>query len=50
VHWREGKLSSSKSRERWGNLLGRLIPVFGRLRVDDLWRQRVGPREFAVAY
>jgi hypothetical protein len=29
----EGKLSSSKSRERWGNVLTRLIPVFGRLRV-----------------
>jgi hypothetical protein len=32
----EGKLSSSKSRERWGNVLARLIPVFGRLRVDEL--------------
>jgi hypothetical protein len=32
----EDKLSSSKSRERWGNVLGRLIPVFGRLRVDEV--------------
>jgi hypothetical protein len=44
----EGKLSSSKSRERWGNVLTRLIPVFGRLRVDELrtadvvaWRDQV---------
>jgi hypothetical protein len=44
----EGKLSSSKSRERWGNVLQRLIPVFGRLRVDELrtadvvaWREQV---------
>jgi hypothetical protein len=44
----EGKLSSSKSGERWGNVLGRLIPVFGRLRVDELrtadivaWRDHV---------
>jgi hypothetical protein len=44
----EGKLSSSKSRERWGNVLARLIPVFGRLRVDELrtadvvaWRDQV---------
>jgi hypothetical protein len=44
----EGKLSSSKSRERWGNVLKRLIPVFGRLRVDELrtadvvaWRDQV---------
>jgi hypothetical protein len=45
----EGRLSSSKSRERWGNVLGRLIPAFGRLRVDELrtadlvaWRDEVG--------
>ncbi len=45
----EGRLSSSKSRERWGNVLARLIPVFGRLRVDELrtadlieWRDQVG--------
>jgi hypothetical protein len=31
-----GKLSSSKSRERWASVLKRLIPVFGRLRVDEL--------------
>lgn len=44
----EGKLSSSKSRERWGNVLGRLLPVFGRLRVDEVhtadivgWRDQV---------
>jgi hypothetical protein len=44
----EGKLSSSKSRERWGNVLTRLIPVFGRLRVDEVrtadiaaWRDQV---------
>jgi hypothetical protein len=45
----EGRLSSSKSRERWGNVLSRLIPAFGRIRVDELraadlieWRDRVG--------
>jgi len=45
----EGRLSSSKSRERWGDVLARLIPVFGRLRVDELrtadliaWRDQVG--------
>jgi hypothetical protein len=45
----EGRLSSSKSRERWGNVLGRLIPAFGGLRVDELrtadlvaWRDEVG--------
>jgi hypothetical protein len=32
----EGKLKSSKSRERWGNVLKRLLPVFGRLHVDEL--------------
>ena len=32
----EGKLKSPKSRERWGNVLARLIPVFGRIRVDEL--------------
>jgi hypothetical protein len=44
----EGKLSSSKSRERWGDVLKRLIPVFGRLHVDELrtsdvveWRDQV---------
>jgi hypothetical protein len=44
----EGKLTSSKSRERWGNVLKRLLPVFGRLRVDELrtadiveWRDQV---------
>lgn len=44
----EGKLTSSKSRERWGNVLKRLIPVFGRLHVDELrtadviaWRDQV---------
>jgi hypothetical protein len=45
----EGRLSSSKSRERWGNVLGRLIPAFGLLRVDEVrssdlleWRDQVG--------
>ena len=45
----EGRLSSSKSRERWGNVLSRLIPAFGRIRVDELraadlieWRDQVG--------
>jgi hypothetical protein len=44
----EGKLTSSKSRERWGNVLKRLLPVFGRLHVDELrtadiveWRDQV---------
>jgi hypothetical protein len=44
----EGRLTSSKSRERWGNVLKRLIPVFGRLHVDELrtadivaWRDQV---------
>ncbi len=44
----EGKLKSSKSRERWGNVLRRLIPAFGRLRVNELrtadlatWRDQV---------
>lgn len=44
----EGKLSSSKSRERWGDVLKRLIPAFGRLHVDELrtsdivaWRDQV---------
>lgn len=32
----EKKLSSAKSRERWANVLERLIPVFGRYRVDLL--------------
>jgi len=32
----EGRLKSGKSRERWANALGRLIPAFGRLRVDEL--------------
>ena len=45
----EGKLSSPTSRELWGNVLGRLIPVFGLLRVDELrtadilaWHDGVG--------
>jgi len=45
----EGRLSSSKSRERWANVLVRLIPAFGRFRVDELrpahlieWREQVG--------
>jgi hypothetical protein len=44
----EGKLKSSKSRERWANVLKRLLPVFGRLHVDELrtadlvgWRDQV---------
>ena len=44
----EGRLTSSKSRERWGTVLKRLIPVFGRLHVDELrmadivaWRDQV---------
>ena len=44
----EGKLKSSKSRERWANVLKRLVPVFGRLHVDELrtadvvvWRDQV---------
>src|ERR1700722_14981962 len=57
----EGRLSSSKSRERWGNELGRLILAFGRLRVDEVrtadlvaWRDEVGrwlrePREEKTA-
>ena len=28
----EGRLKSGKSRERWANALGRLIPAFGRRR------------------
>ncbi len=45
----EGRLSSSKSRERWVNVLGRLVPVIGRIPVDELrtadlvvWRDQVG--------
>ena len=45
----EGRLSSSTSRDLWGNVLSRLIPVFGRLRVDELrtadivaWHDQVG--------
>jgi hypothetical protein len=44
----EGRLKSPKSRERWANVLARLIPVFGFIRVDDLrsadlieWRDQV---------
>ncbi len=44
----EGKLRSPKSRERWANTLARLLPAFGRLRVDELryadligWRDQV---------
>lgn len=44
----EGRLSSSKSRERWVNVLGRLLPAIGRIRVDELrtadliaWRDQV---------
>jgi hypothetical protein len=44
----EGKLKSGKSRERWGNTLARLVPAFGRFRVDELryadlvgWRDQV---------
>jgi integrase len=45
----EGRLSSAKTRERWANVLMRLLPVFGRFRVDELrpahlieWRDQVG--------
>src|SRR5579872_130472 len=44
----EGKLKSPKSRERWANTLARLVPAFGRFRVDELryadlitWRDQV---------
>jgi hypothetical protein len=45
----EGKLKSAKTRERWGNALTqRLLPAFGRFRVDELrtadivtWRDQV---------
>jgi hypothetical protein len=44
----EGKLKSPKSQERWSNTLARLIPAFGRIRVDDLryadlesWREQI---------
>jgi hypothetical protein len=44
----EGKIKSAKNRERWGTVLKHLIPVFGRLRVDELrtadivvWRDQV---------
>jgi hypothetical protein len=44
----EGKLKSGKSRERWANTLARLLPAFGRYRVDQLryadlvvWRDQV---------
>jgi hypothetical protein len=44
----EGKLKSSKSLERWANVLKRLLPAFGRIRVDELrtvdivaWRDQV---------
>jgi len=45
----EGRLKSAKSRERWKNVLERLIPAFGRFRIDELrsidiiaWREQVG--------
>lgn len=50
----DGKLKSGKSRERWGNTLARLIPSFGRYRVDELryadlilWRDQVAQSETA---
>jgi len=44
----ERRLLSAKSRERWKNVLERLVPAFGRFRVDELrsgdvlaWRDQV---------